>query len=142
MIEMGVGYQKGTREGGHETGAQVGRRGGRWELKVVKGGIGALLFEDIGERTKPGAALDNDGAVLPVLIGWLEQVAGAVAFERATTCAETDKAEGSGLVLGMQGDTRLLASAVVVGRVEGLVRVGGSSAKVIAGAGGAFAGAR
>lgn len=110
---MGVGYQKGSGEGSHETGTKVGgRRGGR-ELEIVESRVGAMLLQNVGERTKPRTAFDDNRSILPMGICWFEEVAGAIGFERTTTSAEADKAEGSRLIFWMECNTRMFPPAIV-----------------------------
>lgn len=140
MVEVRVRYQECARERGHQTGTQAGGWRRRGKLKVVKGRVRPVLVEHVGECAEPGAAFDDDGAILPVLVCGLEQVAGAITFQGPAACAETDKAERSGLMFGMQCYARLFASAIVVGRVERLVRVDGASTVRIATAGATLTG--
>ncbi|KAI3487159.1 hypothetical protein L1887_48992 [Cichorium endivia] len=111
--------------------------GGGGEVKVVEGRVGTVLLEDVCESAEPGAALDDDGAVLPLCVCGLQEVAGAVAFERATAGAEADEAERGGHIGRMEGDAGLPAPTIVGSRVEGLIRVDGAPAVSVAAAGSA-----
>lgn len=91
-----------------------------------------MLFEDVGKSAKPRAAFNDDGAILPLSVSWFEQVARTVAFKRTAAGTKAYKAERGGLVVGMESNTRLFASAVVVGRIKRLVRVYGTSTTSIA----------
>ncbi len=56
-----------------------------------------LTLDEIRATLAPSiasnAAFDNDGTILPILIGRFEQVARAVAFKRTTAGTETYEAE-------------------------------------------------